>query len=431
MIVDSRGRLFGRVNLLDLMALLFLLSLSGTVWYAVRAVRHRSLEIISLEPKQIIAGRKQGIMIRGTGFEPKTTIRVGNYPDRTGTFVNESTIGTKIPDEYEPGLYRVIVHDRYGRYTALDDAVEIVWVPQITQVKPKQIYNTTRWAKFEIFGKFFSRPCLVHVGDRKMRVLGTSTSDHLVVELEQGKPPLPVGIQPLTVTNIKGKSINEEQGIHVPGSSVTLEDGMEVLPVPEVRSVTPHSILLGQTADLFILGKNLRPEADVWIGEQSLGRAQQVSPECLRIRVTGSPAVSGRSLNFQLPDGPQVPVFSNAFQVDSEHLLRMVVPIALDRESAAGLGEIRESPEWRLKRRARYPAAKGRPVLETVLPVYFQADGGASRYLYDGQPLRAGSPIQVKIQGRTLSGTIAAEPFPVFSDDIVQDLQKAVEGKDG
>ena len=107
-IIDAQGRLGGRLNLLDLAVVFFLLSLTGTVSYGLAVAQHRALAIVSVEPRRIVVGGEPCLFVKGTGFDAGTTVRIGNYPDRPA-YLDESTLQVRVEDDVLPGKYRVIV----------------------------------------------------------------------------------------------------------------------------------------------------------------------------------------------------------------------------------------------------------------------------------------------------------------------------------
>lgn len=414
MILNRQGRLLGLLNPLDLLVLFFLLTLGSTVWYAVRASHHKTLEIFSAEPKRIVAGPGKRVVMKGTGFDRESTIRLGDYNDQGGVYFDESTIWLEITEQYEPGVYRAIVHDGRGRYAALPDAVEVIWQPKISGVNPKIIYSQGAGASLEVLGEFFTSHCTLRVGDRELEVVDATAHKRIQGKLKKGEAPLPLGEQDVTVTNLGGQS-------------VTWERAVTVLPAPEVHSIEPDTLRLGETVDLFLHGHNLREGTLVWLGEHLMGEARHVSPECLRIEVTGTPTISMESLILQLPNGPKTEMMERAMKIRSSSPVLVVVDILLDEKGRAALESLRQRPEWRVKRLLRnldLPLARrnfnSSPVVEVVVPALLQGGHGVYRYEYGGQQLRVGEFIRVLVDGRKVSGTVAARPFALLADDTLK-----------
>lgn len=411
MILDDRGRLFGRINLLDLTALCFLLILGSSVGYVLRVSHRQTLQIFSVEPKRIVAGSGTRAVMKGTGFDNRTTARLGDYNDQSGVYIDESTIGIEITEQYDPGIYRIIVHDERGRYIALPDAVEVVWVPQITEVKLKTIYNTGEGAWLEVFGAYFSDRASVFVGDRRLEVVGTTGHKQIQAKLKKGDAPLPLGEYPVTIVNKEGQS-------------VTLKRGVTVLPPPEVHSIEPDTLRLGETADLFLHGSHFRKGTRIWFNEREMGEARYVSPECLRIEVTGSAEINREPLFLQIPDGPKIEMMDRPLKIRSASPVLVVVTILPDEKGRAGLESLRQRPEWQGRRGVRkltltraQRKLKQFPVVEVVVPARLFGGHGVYRYEYGGQQLRVGKFIRVVVNGQKISGTVVKKPYALFVDD--------------
>lgn len=417
MILDSRGRLRGKVNLLDLLALLFVLSLSSTVGYAMLVSRHQSLEVVSIEPRWIVAGPDRYVMMKGTGFDQSTTIEIGHYPLRTRVYFDESTIGTLINEEIEPGIQRVVVRDGRGRYVILKDAFEVIWEPKITEVKPRSIYNRGRGTRIDILGAFFTRSCSVRVGEQEFTLVEPVIPGRISAELPKDSDrSLALGEHPVTVTN---------EG----GQSVTLEGAVVTLPVPEVDSVVPNRVVVGDTVELEIRGRHLREGIRVWFEEQErpLGVATFVSPELLRLRFTADGTMRRENdLILELPNGPKVTALANAVAIDDALDVFMVLGVLLDDRSRHALRDLGQSLDWKFKRpmnRARFSSRSRNFNLdapfEIILPGRVWKKGGRFETMdIRYRPLRRGGSVDFSLEGRELSGTIVEGPFTVFPEDF-------------
>lgn len=417
--VDSQGRVFGRVNLLDLMALFLLMSMGGTLTYAVAVSRFHLLEVFSIEPRRVVAGSGTSVMMKGTGFDPQTTVRLGDYPDQGGVYFDESTIGMEITEKFHPDLYRVIVHDGRGRYVTAPGAVEVVWIPRTSEVRPHIIYSAGPGARLQILGEFFTDPCSVRVGERELEVTAVTGHRQLEAELGEGAAPLPLGEQAVTVVN---------KGNH----AATLEGAVRVYPPPEVISLEPSTLLAGQSTEVVLHGRHLEEGTRVWFGKHLVGEAQFVNPERLKLQLASHPEISRQDLYLELPGGPKVLVMERALEVQGRVPLLMVVDIFVDEESMASLESLQRLPAWqqrrplkglRLRRPIHHYFSRTLPIVEVVLPVDMEKVAGEGyRYYYRGKGgglLRVGTRITLNVNGHRISGTVAAEPFAVFGDDLL------------
>ena len=416
MILDSRGRLFGRVNLLDLAALLFLLILASSIEYAFRVSSRQTLQVFSVEPRRIVAGSGAYAMMKGTGFDVNTTAWIGDYRGHQGkVFYDESTLGIEITEDYPPGIYRIIVQDGRGRYVTLPEAIEVIWVPQIFGVKLRNMYNTGEGARIEILGKSFTTPCSVRVGDRELEVVSVTKHQRIEAQLKEGSAPLPLGEQAVTVID-KG------------GRSATLERGVTVLLPPEVTSVEPSLVPFGEPVNLVLRGNHLENGTRVWIDKYLIGEARIVSSECLQIELKARWGLTGKDLILESPQGPKITVLKSALRVQNSPIVFMVMDIFPNADSQNGLESLQRLTAWRLRRSLRglkppksiRKRGENLPAVEVVLPVSVVIGRGGRNLVYRGTPLSIGSKIVVIVKGQKLSGTIATEPFAVFTDDLLE-----------
>jgi len=69
-IVDSKGRLFGRLNLIDAAALAVLIALVPALLAGYRAFRARPITVTGITPKRLEIGAPARFQITGTAFQP-------------------------------------------------------------------------------------------------------------------------------------------------------------------------------------------------------------------------------------------------------------------------------------------------------------------------------------------------------------------------
>lgn len=417
---DSQGRLFGKLNLVDLLGALFLLSMGGVVAYAVGVSRYQALEIGTVEPKRIVAGPGQFVVVRGTGFDPSTTVGLGKHIVRKNVHWEASALGVEINEEIEPGLYALRVRDGHGRTATTPDLVEVVWEPKISQVKPKIIYSTGEGARLDISGTFFFGSCTIRLGEREILAEKHNATPTRLLSADFSKgPPLPLGPHRLTVTNPGGQS-------------VTWEEAVTVAPPPEVTSAAPDWIVLGDVVDLVLHGKHFREGTTLWVLEERIGETTRVSPNCLKIRLKTNPKMKGGAADvfFELRDGPKTRVGERLINVSPSCPVFMVATFLLDEESAHTMPEFRNSLEWKLRPpllgRARVPGMRKKdkvdsyPIVEVLLPAQIAREGGELVSSALERPLKEGKHIRFKIKGQELSGVLIAKPFAVFSDDYFE-----------
>ncbi len=415
MILDRQGRLFGRLSLLDLVGLFLLLCLGWALRYGIQASRYGALQVVSIEPKKIAAGPGNHLKIKGTGLDRTVTARIGDYPDWGVFVIDGGTVGVEIPEEVTPGFYRVIVRDSRGRNATVPDAVEVVWVPQVRAVRPKLIYPTgAQGTRIEVRGRFFSSPCSVWVGDSELDVISVQPNQ-VAAHKKDGTPPLPLGPQPVTVVGAEGRTSRLEQGV-------------TVIPAPEVVSVEPRALALGDTGVLLIRGRHLRDGTTAILDPSGpSGKGSLISPDCLRVEVSARPEqlTSGwKDLVLHPEGGPRLVAIHAAVNLEDSVRLLLIVDVLLDEEGAKFLPELEALPEWRLRRVAA-PQKGQRPRVQILVPARMKVEpsfrplafGKNVQYLYEGKPLRKADSIAVPVRGRMLTGILAEEPHAVFVDE--------------
>ena len=403
-IIDAQGRLGGRLNLLDLAAVLFLLSLTGTVSYGLAVAQHRALAIVSVEPRRIVVGGEPCLFVKGTGFDAGTTVRIGNYPDRPA-YLDESTLQVRVEDDVLPGKYRVIVRNSRGRYAAFLDAVEIVWVPEISGVKPKRIYDTE--AELEIFGKYFDQQCMVWIAGQELtHVLPGGSPTHLHRHGSAKENPLPLGAQSLTVINSGGQK-------------TVLEKAVTVIPLPRIDSISPLIFPCGETVELTILGKNFMPGTVVGFGPYNLGEATFVSPEYLRVPITADHCERREyDMTFTVPDGPTVLLRREMVHAAKALSVSLRINFRPNPQEWEKLSFLKYLPEWKT-----LPPVKSRntmPILPLLITASVEKIGREYVYSYQGRPVRANAPISVQINDKPFSGIVVRDPEVLLTEDHVR-----------
>lgn len=127
MIVDRQGRLFGKVSLVDVVVIGFILSLTPTAYYAYALVVGRwQLEILDINPHTVIPGIHENLTIDGKQFDPWSQVRLGDLPYQPARFVSPRRLIVEIPMDLEAGWHDVSVRDRRNRTAVLANGFEVL-----------------------------------------------------------------------------------------------------------------------------------------------------------------------------------------------------------------------------------------------------------------------------------------------------------------
>jgi hypothetical protein len=123
-IVDERGRLFGRWNLLDLALLVLLLGLIPLGYAAFVLFRAQPPRLLSVEPTQMQQSDSFTLRITGEHFRPYMRLSIGTQQGRE--FLFKSTGEAEVPfAAVPPGRYDVVLFDQAQERSRLPGALTI------------------------------------------------------------------------------------------------------------------------------------------------------------------------------------------------------------------------------------------------------------------------------------------------------------------
>ena len=216
------------------------------------------------------------------------------------------------------------------------------------------------------------------------------------------------------------------------GQSITLKQGIVVLPVPEITSIEPAQVASGDTVDLQILGNYFHPDTVVDLVLNSnryvVGKANYLNDQWLKIHFRAGVSMSGwYDLGLRTADAPEVVYRRAAINIRPFVPVWMVADIALDKKlEREALRVLKQFPEWQWKRQNRKLGIPWRQrilnserlILEVALPAMLRVEGKKRIYSYKGSPLEIGRKIEFDIHGQNFSGILVAELFSIFADDI-------------
>lgn len=131
-LIDDQGRVFGRVNLIDALAALFVLGLVPLVYGAFLLFKTPVPVIETLTPAEIVEKEAVSITVTGTGLRPFLHARIGST-EAAGFLVQTPTLAEiKVPASLAPGTYDVALFDEAQELTRKAGAITVVPPP----VKP-------------------------------------------------------------------------------------------------------------------------------------------------------------------------------------------------------------------------------------------------------------------------------------------------------
>ena len=124
-IVDDRGRLFGRLNLLDAVLLVLLIGLVPLGDAAYALFREQPARITSITPTRAEQAPDLRLVITGENFRPFMRVSADNY--QAVDFVFKSTTEVEAPfGPLPPGQYDIVLYDQAQERFRLPNALTVV-----------------------------------------------------------------------------------------------------------------------------------------------------------------------------------------------------------------------------------------------------------------------------------------------------------------
>lgn len=123
-IVDERGRLFGRWNLLDLAVLVLLVGLIPLAYAGYLLFRDQPPTLVSVSPNSVGEAQETHLTIKGTNLRPYMRVSAGTTQARD--FIFKSTEEAELPFAYLPaGRYDIVLYDSAQERFRLKDALTV------------------------------------------------------------------------------------------------------------------------------------------------------------------------------------------------------------------------------------------------------------------------------------------------------------------
>jgi hypothetical protein len=123
-IVDERGRLFGRWNLLDLALLVLIAGLIPLGYVGYLLFRDQPPRLVSVTPSQVAEAGEYRLTVKGENLRPYMRISAGTQQARD--FLFKSTEEVEVPLPYlAPGSYDIVLYDQASERFRLPNALTI------------------------------------------------------------------------------------------------------------------------------------------------------------------------------------------------------------------------------------------------------------------------------------------------------------------
>jgi hypothetical protein len=124
-IVDERGRVGGRVNLIDAVAAFLILVLIPVAFGAYLLFRTPPAVLTGINPKRLYQGSNLRIEVQGENLRPFMRVRFDTLQGRTFQIGGTRGAMVDLPD-LEPGVYDVVLYDYMQEVSRLPKALTIL-----------------------------------------------------------------------------------------------------------------------------------------------------------------------------------------------------------------------------------------------------------------------------------------------------------------
>lgn len=110
-VIDSQGRVFGRLNIVDAMLVLVVILAMPAAYAAHRLFRDPPPAITRVWPPAVEQGSSRLIEIQGSNFRPYMRVSFGDQQAASFQFYGAEQAFVPAPSQLEPGAYDVILYD--------------------------------------------------------------------------------------------------------------------------------------------------------------------------------------------------------------------------------------------------------------------------------------------------------------------------------
>jgi hypothetical protein len=128
-LVDDRGRLFGRWNVVDALIGVTLLGLIPLLYAGYVLFRPQAASLVAIEPARIQAPGNADVMIHGTNLRPYMRVSFDGYQGRSFMFENTTRALVHV-SELPPGVYDVILYDNAQERARIAKGFEVAAAPR-------------------------------------------------------------------------------------------------------------------------------------------------------------------------------------------------------------------------------------------------------------------------------------------------------------
>lgn len=195
MIIDEKGKLFGKINVIDLLVILFFVALIPMFYYGYKIFNRPMPVITSIEPDEGLNSSNIRVLIKGDNFNDKTQVKVGSVLLEINN-IQKNEITAFVPKGFQKGAYDVVVTNPGNLLTILSKGFTVKTLPEISSVTPAQGQNSED-VYIKIKGSNFDKDCLIKIGVTQLAIKAVDDS---MIEAVVPKG-ISSGVYALTVEN--------------------------------------------------------------------------------------------------------------------------------------------------------------------------------------------------------------------------------------
>lgn len=272
-VIDERGRVLGRINLIDAAAALLLFVLIPVAYGAYVLFRTPPAKLTSITPNKLYHGPNQRIEIHGVNLRPYMRVTFGGSQGLT--FVINSTVSAQVEvPELPPGVYDVALYDYKQEVDHLAQGLTVLSLAQIPSVD------------VEISGSFKG---LNETSAREFRPGVKLAKDNITAEVLRVGAPVPAVFRMAAGASMLSMPVTGQ--LELP-ASLRIRCYTEVGGDAVVRCMVPgpqHPAPVAPDSMLML------PASTGWVGFQIGTVALTATPDVVTVRVlfSGTPEVVG------------------------------------------------------------------------------------------------------------------------------------------
>ena len=139
--IDENGRIFGKVNLIDLLVVSALVGLIPLIYGAFLLFRTPDPQLQSVTPSQLVLEETRSIRIIGANLRTNLRVRIGTANTEAFLVESQTAAEVRLPAGLLPGTYDVVLLDQELELGRLPDAlsIEALQQPNIDSLAPNLV----------------------------------------------------------------------------------------------------------------------------------------------------------------------------------------------------------------------------------------------------------------------------------------------------